>query len=254
MADIAFQTQALRRRFGSVAAVDGVDLEVKRGEMRTIIGPNGAGKTTLFNLLTGRLRADGGRMLFLGTDVTRYPPHRRCRAGIGRTFQISNVFVSATVHENVRLALLAFHGRTWDMFASAERLYGTEADDIVDMVGLSAEADKFARAISYGDRRRLEIAIALACRPKLLLLDEPTCGVSLGDRPALIGLVQAVRQKNGMTVIMIEHDMDVVFSVADRITVMHHGRIVADDTPDAIAANAQVQEIYLGQDYGRAGN
>lgn len=252
MTDIAFQAHGLRRSFGGIVAVDDVDLEVKPREMRTIIGPNGAGKTTLFNLLTGRLRANAGRILFHGTDVTRYSPHRRCRAGIGRTFQINNVFTSATVRENVRLALLTFYGRTWNMFTPADRLYGAEADDIVAMVGLSANADKLASEISYGDRRRLELAIALACRPKLLLLDEPTCGMSLGDRPALIALIQDIRRKTGMTVIMIEHDMDLVFSVADRITVMHHGRIIADDAPDAIAANAQVQEVYLGQDYGLA--
>jgi branched-chain amino acid transport system ATP-binding protein len=252
MSDLAFQVLALRRSFGGIAAVDGVDLEVKGGEMRTIIGPNGAGKTTLFNLLTGRLRAHGGRILFHGTDVTRLPPHGRCRAGIGRTFQINNIFSSASVRENVRLAVLTFYGRTWSMFTAADRLYGAETDDIIAVVGLSAHADTVASEISYGDRRRLELAIALACRPKLLLLDEPTCGMSLSDRPALIALIQDIRRKTGMTVIMIEHDMDLVFSVADRITVMHHGRIIADDVPEAISADPQVQEVYLGEDYAFA--
>jgi branched-chain amino acid transport system ATP-binding protein len=252
MADMALQAFDLRRSFGGVSAVAGVDLEVKPGEMRAIIGPNGAGKTTLFNLLTGRLRAHGGRILFAGSDVTRFSPHRRCRVGIGRTFQINNVFSSATVRENVRLALLTFHRRTWNMFTPADSLYGAEADDIVAMVGLSGRVHQLASEISYGDRRRLELAIALACRPKLLLLDEPTCGMSLGDRPELIALIQDIRGRTGMTVVMIEHDMDLVFSVADRITVMHHGRILADDAPEAIAANPQVQEVYLGEDYGFA--
>ena len=236
MNDVAFQAKALRRRFGGIAAVDGVDLEVKAREMRTIIGPNGAGKTTLFNLLTGRLRPHGGRIVFQGADVTRLSPHRRCRAGIGRTFQINNVFSSASVRENVRLALLTYYGRTWNMFTPADRLYGTETEEIIAMVGLSAHADKLASEISYGDRRRLELAIALACRPKLLLLDEPTCGMSSATgRPNR--LIQDIRRQTGMTVIMIEHDMDLVFSVADRITVMHHGRIIADDVPEAIAAD-----------------
>ena len=252
MTEVALQARALERRFGGVAAVDGVDLQVKPREMRAIIGPNGAGKTTLFNLLTGRLRAHGGQILFDGSDVTRLSPHHRCRVGIGRTFQINNVFSSATVRENVRLALLTYHRRTWNMFTPADSLYGAEAADIVAMVGLSSRVNQLASEISYGDRRRLELAIALACRPKLLLLDEPTCGMSLGDRPELIALIQDIRRETGMTVIMIEHDMDIVFSVADRMTVMHHGRIIADDAPEAIAANAQVQEIYLGEDYGVA--
>ena len=252
MTDVALQVFELRRSFGGVTAVAGVDLTVKAGEMRAIIGPNGAGKTTLFNLLTGRLRAYGGRIFFAGSDVTRFSPHRRCRVGIGRTFQINNVFSSATVRENVRLALLTFHCRTWNMFIPADSLYGAEADDIVAMVGLSGRVHQLASEISYGDRRRLELAIALACRPKLLLLDEPTCGMSLGDRPELIALIQDIRGRTGMTVIMIEHDMDIVFSVADRITVMHHGRVLADDVPEAIAANSQVQEVYLGEDYGFA--
>ncbi len=245
----AIETQKLRRSFGGIPAVDGINLKVKTREMRTIIGPNGAGKTTLFNLLTGRLRAHGGRILFEGRDVTRLSPHQRCRVGIGRTFQISNVFPSASVRENVRLALLTFHRRTWNMFTPADTLYGGETDDIVGMVGLSGHVNKLAREISYGDRRRLELAIALACRPRLLLLDEPTCGMPLGDRPSLIALIQDIRHKTGMTVIMIEHDMDLVFSVADRITVMHYGRVIADGPPNTIAANSRVREVYLGEEY-----
>jgi len=252
MTDVTLAARALRRSFGGVSAVDGVDLAVQTGEFRSIIGPNGAGKTTLFNLLTGRVRVHGGVMLFEGADITHLSAHRRCRAGIGRTFQINNIFPSASVRENVRLALLSFHRRTWNMLVPAARLYGGESDEIVAMVGLSSQVDRRASEISYGDRRRLELAIALACRPRLLLLDEPTCGMSLADRPALIALIQDIRRKTGMTVIMIEHDMDLVFSVADRISVMHHGRVIAEGAPDEIAANRRVQEVYLGEDYSLA--
>ena len=157
--------------------------------MRTIIGPNGAGKTTLFNLLTGRLRAHGERNPFRRARCNKIIASPTLSSCIGRTFQISNVFPSASVRENVRLALLTFHRRTWNMFTPADTLYGGETDDIVGMVGLSGHVNKLAREISYGDRRRLELAIALACRPRLLLLDEPTCGMPLGDRPSLIALI-----------------------------------------------------------------
>lgn len=252
MTDVALEARGLRRTFGGVSAVDGVDLAVQAGEFRSIIGPNGAGKTTLFNLLTGRVRVHAGTMMFEGADITRLPPHRRCRAGIGRTFQINNVFASASVRENVRLALLAFHRQSWNMMVPATRFHRGETDEIVAMVGLSKEIDRRASEISYGDRRRLELAIALACRPRLLLLDEPTCGMSIADRPALITLIQDIRRKTGMTVIMIEHDMDLVFSVADRIAVMHHGRVIADGTPGEIASDRHVQDVYLGEDYSLA--
>jgi branched-chain amino acid transport system ATP-binding protein len=249
---MALEARGLRRTFGGISAVDGVDLAVQAGEFRAIIGPNGAGKTTLFNLLTGRVRVHAGTMTFEGVDITRLPPHRRCRAGIGRTFQINNVFASASVRENVRLALLAFHRQSWNMLVPAARLHSAETDEIVAMVGLSREIARRASEISYGDRRRLELAIALACRPRLLLLDEPTCGMSIADRPALIALIQDIRRKTGMTVIMIEHDMDLVFSVADRIAVMHHGRVIADGTPGEIASDRHVQDVYLGEDFNLA--
>ncbi|MGE0736434.1 MAG: ABC transporter ATP-binding protein [Alphaproteobacteria bacterium] len=248
----ALEARSLQRSFGGIVAVNDVNLAVPRGQLRCIIGPNGAGKTTLFNLLTGRVRTQRGEILFEGKDITRLAPHRRCRIGIGRTFQINNVFPDASVIDNVRLALLAYHRRTWNMFTPAKTLLNDEIDGVLDMVGLAQQRDRQASQISYGDRRRLELAIALACRPSLLLLDEPTCGMPLSDRPPLMALIQEIRKKTGMTVVLIEHDMDIVFSVAERISVMHRGKLIADDTPAAIAANPQVQEVYLGEDHGRA--
>jgi len=252
MSGNALEARGLRRSFGGVTAVNEVDLIVPRGELRCIIGPNGAGKTTLFNLLTGRVRSQRGQILFDGRDVTRLAPHRRCRIGIGRTFQINNVFADASVVDNVRLALLAYHRRTWNMFVPAKTLLNDEIHGVIEMVGLEQQSARQASEISYGDRRRLELAIALACRPTLLLLDEPTCGMPLSDRPPLMALIQDIRKKTGMTVVLIEHDMDIVFSVAERISVMHRGKLIAEGTPTAIAANAQVQEVYLGEDHGRA--
>jgi len=252
MTENVLEASALRRAFGGIVAVSNVDVVVQAGELLSIIGPNGAGKTTLFNLLTGRIRPNGGRIRFQGRDVTRLPPHRRCRLGMGRTFQINNVFPEVTVRENVRLSLFAYHGRTWDMLHDARAFYDEEIDEIVDMVDLGDISHHVASEISYGDRRRLELAIALAGRPSILLLDEPTCGMSLGERPSLVNLVQEIRAKAGVTVILIEHDMDVVFSIAERIMVMHHGQIIANGTPTEIVNDAEVRRVYLGEEIGRA--
>jgi branched-chain amino acid transport system ATP-binding protein len=246
MSDIKLEAHGLTRSFGGVTAVAGIDLAVRRGELLSIIGPNGAGKTTLFHLLAGRVRPQRGRISFDGRDITRVSPHRRCRMGIGRTFQINNVFGNATIRENVRLALLAHHRKTWNFLVPATTLFNEEADENVRMVGLASQADKLASEVSYGDRRRLEIAIAISCRPSLLLLDEPTCGMSLSERPPLIALIQDIRKRIGMTVVLIEHDMDIVFSTAERIAVMHRGRFIASGRPDEIARNDEVQQIYLG--------
>ena len=239
--------ERLSRRFGGVQAVKDVSLEVHPGELRAIIGPNGAGKSTLFGLLTGQLKPDAGRVVFKGDDITGRAPHALARRGLGRTFQINSVFVSATVLENVQLALLAHHGRTWNMLSAAHKLCVPEARALLDMLGLGAEADKSGAALSYGDRRRLEVALALACRPQVLLLDEPTAGMSMGDKPRMVALIRDIVREKGVTALMIEHDMDLVFSAADRITVMHQGGVIAEGAPREIQANARVQEIYLGE-------
>ena len=241
-------TSKLSRSFGGVRAVGDVTLGVPKGQLRAIIGPNGAGKTTLFNLLTGQLRCDAGRIFFKGADITGRPPHYLCRNGLARTFQINSIFLSATVFENVQLALLAHRGKTWNPLTSARRLMIRETEELLDRLGLADQADKPGGTLSYGDRRRLEMALALACQPELLLLDEPTSGMSLSEKPALVQLIQEIVKEKGVTTVLIEHDMDVVFSVSDRITVMHQGAVIAEGAPGEIQANARVQEVYLGEE------
>ena len=248
MTEEILATSKLSRSFGGVLAVREVTLSVPRGQLRAIIGPNGAGKTTLFNLLTGELRCDGGRILFKGADITGRPPHYLCRHGLARTFQINSIFLSATVFENVQLAILAHRGQTWNPLASARRLAVGETEEILERLGLAHEADKPGGTLSYGDRRRLEVALALAGKPELLLLDEPTSGMSLSEKPALVELIRSVAKEKNVTTVLIEHDMGVVFSVSDRITVMHQGTVLAAGTPGEIQVNARVQEVYLGEE------
>lgn len=239
----------LTHAYGRRKVVEEASLEVRQGEIRAIIGPNGAGKTTLFNLLSGTVACRQGRIKFDGMDVTHTPAHRRCRLGVGRTFQINNLFPAATVAGNIRVPLLLRRGKSWNPLAVAEPMLRDEIEALALAVGLKALLHRRASELSYGDRRRLEIAIALAWDPKLLLLDEPACGVAVGDRPALIELIRTIVRERGITAVLVEHDMDLVFSIAERITVLHRGRIVADDEPQRIARNAQVQEIYLGKEF-----
>ena len=248
MSDTVLIVEDLSRNFGGVQAVKDVNLAVPAGQMRAVIGPNGAGKSTFFNLLTGYIPCNSGRILFRGKDVTGLPPHSLCRLGLGRTFQINSIFASATVLENVQVALLAHRRRIWNMWAAADKLLVLEAEELLTTLGLKDRADKLGSELSYGDRRRLEVALALACEPQLLLLDEPTAGMSIPDKPGMVELIRKVSRERGVTVILIEHDMDIVFSVADEITVLHQGAVVAQGTPQEIKSNEQVQQIYLGED------
>ena len=248
MSDSVLIVEGLSRNFGGVQAVNDVNLTVPAGQMRAVIGPNGAGKSTFFNLLTGYIPCNSGRILFRGKDVTGMPPHSLCRLGLGRTFQINSIFASATVLQNAQVALFAHRRRIWNMWAAADKLFVREADALLATLGLEDRAGKLDSELSYGDRRRLEVALALACEPQLLLLDEPTAGMSIADKPGMVELIRKVSRERGVTVVLIEHDMDVVFSVADEITVLHQGAVVAQGTPQEIKANEQVQQIYLGED------
>lgn len=248
MSDSILIVEGLSRNFGGVQAVNDVNLTVPAGQMRAVIGPNGAGKSTFFNLLTGYIPCNSGRILFRGKDVTGMPPHSLCRLGLGRTFQINSIFASATVLENAQVALFAHRRRIWNMWAAADKLFVREAEALLATLGLEDRAGKLGSELSYGDRRRLEVALALACEPQLLLLDEPTAGMSIADKPGMVELIRKVSRERGVTVVLIEHDMDVVFSVADEITVLHQGAVVAQGTPQEIKANEQVQQIYLGED------
>ena len=237
----------LRRHFGGVRALDGVSLEVAPGEFRAIIGPNGAGKSTFFNALTGLLRADAGRVIFEGREVTGQPPHALAREGISRTFQITSVFRDLTAIENLQVALFAHRRRAWTAWRPARAMEVGRAREVLDLVGLGALAGYPAGTLSHGDQKRLDLAIALAAEPRLLLLDEPTAGMAAQERLALIGLVHRTRRELGLTVVFTEHDMAVVFSVATRITVLHQGRVLAEGPPESVRANPQVQQVYLGE-------
>jgi branched-chain amino acid transport system ATP-binding protein len=241
------EVQGLCRSFGALRAVQDVSLSVEPGERRAIIGPNGAGKTTLFNLISGELPPTAGRVLLAGVDVTRLPPDRRCALGLARTFQRNNLFPGLSVAENLALPLRRRHATSADPFRDAARGYPGIVDEARDMLvrlGLAERAASPARDLSYGEQRQLEIGLALACGPRVLLLDEPTAGMSPAETAQVTGLIRALPRS--MAVLIIEHDMDVVFALADRIAVLHNGRLLADDTPEATRANPEVQAAYLG--------
>jgi branched-chain amino acid transport system ATP-binding protein len=244
---LVLQTLGLRKRFGGVQAVNGVDLSVPAGDLRAIIGPNGAGKTTLFNLLSGDLAHDTGQIYFAGHEVSGLPPDQLCRRGMGRTFQITSIFRRLTALENVQTAFLCHHDRHYNVLVPARRLYRDEALAMLERVGLHEQAAKPSGILAHGDQRRLELAIALAGAPRLLLLDEPTAGMAPRERHEIMALVARIAGDTGLTVVFTEHDMDVVFAVARRITVLHQGAVLAEGPPPEVRANAEVQRVYLGQ-------
>ncbi|MEE9284717.1 MAG: ABC transporter ATP-binding protein [Dehalococcoidia bacterium] len=240
------RVEGLRKAFGGLRAVDGVDLAVQRGELHAIIGPNGAGKTTFFNLLTGHLQPDGGRVLFKGQDITRLPPHECCRRGMARSFQRTNIFPRLTVFENVQVAVLASQGKSLNLFAPAKGMARDETMGILGDVGLAALAPHPSSVLSHGDQKRLELAIALGNDPELLLLDEPTTGMSPQETAETIKLIESVCRERGITLLFTEHDMNVVFSIAEVVTVFHQGRVIAAGKPEEVRADPEAQRVYLG--------
>jgi branched-chain amino acid transport system ATP-binding protein len=241
------RVESLVKRFGGLLALGGVDLAVEAGEFRAIIGPNGAGKSTFFNALTGLLRPDSGRIAFEGRDITGEPPHRVARRGVARTFQITSVFPDLNALENVQIALLAHARRSWNLWPPARALGVERSHELLAMVGLAASAAKPAGTLAHGDQKRLELAIALAGEPRLLLLDEPTAGMAAQERLEAIRLVHRIARELGLSCVFTEHDMAVVFAVATRITVMHQGRVLAEGTPAEVRARPEVQQVYLGE-------
>jgi branched-chain amino acid transport system ATP-binding protein len=241
------QTVGLRKHFGGVLAVNGVDLAVQEGDVRAIIGPNGAGKTTLFNVITGDLRHDSGQTYFRGEEVSGLAPPELCRRGLGRTFQVTSIFRGLTALENVQTALLIHHRQHLDILRPARRLHRDEARALLERVGLGAQAAKPSGILSHGDQRRLELAIALASAPKVLMLDEPTAGMAPRERHELMALVASIARAADLTIVFTEHDMDVVFAVARRITVLHQGSILAEGSPPEVRAHPEVQRVYLGR-------
>jgi branched-chain amino acid transport system ATP-binding protein len=236
----------LRKAFGGVVAVDDVDFQVSRGELLALIGPNGAGKTTCFNMLNGQLPPDRGQVLFDGVEITGLKPRQVWRRGVGRTFQITATFPSMTVAENVQMALLSHQRETYRLFTRATRAHRREAEGLLGLVGMAEQADRPCGVLAYGDLKRVELAVALANDPSLLLMDEPTAGMAPKERVALMALAASIVKERDIAVLFTEHDMDVVFSNADRILVLNRGRKVAEGPPAAIREDAHVKEIYLG--------
>ncbi|MCC5574026.1 MULTISPECIES: ABC transporter ATP-binding protein [Microtetraspora] len=234
---------------GGAQIVSDVGFDVAEGEFVAVIGPNGAGKTSLFNLISGLTRPTAGTIELDTLDITRVAPHRRARRGLGRTFQSSSVFPALTVAENVRLAAAAHRGaclRIWRRAESDQAAWHATAEAL-ERVGLAHRAAEIAGSLSHGDKRKLEIAILLATDPRIILLDEPMAGVGVADVPALTEVIRAVHREQGRTVLMVEHHMDVLLGLADRVAVMHHGSLLALDVPDEVMANPVVQEAYLGE-------
>ncbi len=244
---VLLKLDQLSRYFGGLRAVDGVSLEVRRGDLHAIIGPNGAGKSTLFNLVTGRLKPNAGRVWFDGKDITGKAAHAVARAGIGRAFQITNIFPKLSVRQNLQYSMLAFRGITVRPWGIADRIFRQEALDLLESVGLGKYADLPAGQLSHGDQRALELAISIALGSKLLLLDEPTAGMSPYETQKAMELVRRVVTEKKLTLLFCEHDMDVVFGTARRVTVMHLGEVLAEGSPAEIRSNPDVRRVYLGE-------
>ena len=241
------EVRGLRRAFGGVIAIDGVSLDVERHRVVAIIGPNGAGKSTLFNLITGQLKSDAGTVRLDGRDVTGIAPHRLAALGVGRSFQRTNIFPKLSVFENVQVALIAHRRRGRDLWSSAAGLFRDDAEALLRDVNLLTLAHLTGAALSHGNQKQLELAIALAGRPELLLLDEPTAGMSVTETRESMQLLRRIAAERGLTLLFTEHDMDVVFAAADRIAVLHQGRVIAEGAPEAIRANDEVRRVYLGE-------
>ena len=236
----------LHKSFGGVRAVDDVSFSVAAGEILALIGPNGAGKSTCFNLLNGQLVPDRGTICLLGRDITGLKPRHIARLGVCRTFQIAASFASMTVRENLQTALSAHHGQSWRVWRDATDQHRTEADALLAQVGLESQADRAALVLAYGDLKRLDLAIALAGVPKLLLMDEPSAGMAASERGDLMRLVRDLASAQGIAVLFTEHDMAAVFAIADRVVVLDRGRLIASGDPAAVRANPAVQVSYLG--------
>jgi branched-chain amino acid transport system ATP-binding protein len=242
------EVQNLYKHFGGVKAVDGVNLRVEEGELSSIIGPNGAGKTTFINLLTKHIPFNSGKIFFYGEDITSLKTHEIAMKGIVRSFQRTSIFQNLTVVENVETPILIHQRIEMNVVSPASKMFRENAMTILSAVGLSDQAQRIARTLPYGDQRRLEIAIALACKPKLLLLDEPTAGMSRLERMETAQLVLSLSKGQNLTILFTEHDMDIVFSISKKIHVMHNGRLICTGTPEEVRNNDEVHRVYLGDE------
>lgn len=241
-------TNNITRPFGGIIAVNNVNLSINEGEISSIIGPNGAGKTTLFNILTGHIKLETGKVIFKGQDITNMAPHKICRKGVGRSFQRTIAFPRLSVFENIRTSLLASSGRTLNFFNNASKMFNNNVEEIVESIGLGDSMHKLASELAHGDQKRLDMGIAIACNPKLVLLDEPTAGMSPEESVKIMSLVTDLAKNRKLTIIFVEHDMKIVFDYSQIIRVMHQGKIIAEGKPEDVRRNLDVQRVYFGED------
>jgi len=244
------EVKKLNKAFGRVLAAKDIDLVLEPGVLTSIIGPNGAGKSTLINMFSGSLPADSGQIFFRGEDITSLPIHRRVRMGLCRSFQVVDVFPDLTVFDNVQIPVLAVRRRARRLFhpVAKEAEVHKEVAEVLERVGLTSESQTVANALSHGDQRLLEVGIALAARPQLLFLDEPTAGMNPVERAKILQSIRHLSEEGKTTFVIIEHDMDTVFSLSDRIIVLHYGEIIGDGTTEEIQNSARVREVYLGEE------
>jgi len=239
--------EKVRKSFDGFVAINGVSFSLQKGEICSIIGPNGAGKTTLFNLITGHLRIDEGKLVFKDQDITNRRPYQICRLGIGRSFQRTNIFPRLTVYQNIQAAVLVHRGRSFTFFQPVDSFFQKETEEILGRVGLKEYGETVSGSLSYGFQKQLELGIALASEPELLLLDEPTAGMSTQETHQTMELIGKITREKGLTLLFTEHDMEVVFSISQRIMVLHQGRLIAEGTPEEVRRNPDVQKVYLGE-------
>ncbi len=244
------EARGVCKAFGKLQALLDVNLKVDRGLLQSVIGPNGAGKTTLFNVISGRLRPERGEVIFNGETITWLPPHAIVQKGLSRSFQITNIFPELTVLENVCIGLTVSHGKAFDAFHPLRSSHAMieEAETLIESVGLVNYRDRKASVLSHGDRKLLEFSLVLTLNPVLMLLDEPTAGMNQEETNNTVRLIRKISEEKGITVILTEHDIDLVFSISDRIAVLNQGRMIAEGTPEEIRANPMVRQAYLGED------
>lgn len=244
------RVEKVTKSFEGFVAVKDVDLTIETGQIACIIGPNGAGKSTTFNLITGHLQPTSGRVMLRDQDITGLPPYKICQLGMGRSFQRTNIFPRLSVFDNVQVAVLAHQKKSRNFFTPSNRLVQAETYALLEQVGLADEAQSTSGMLSYGFQKQLELGIALASEPELLLLDEPTAGMSPQETASAIALIGTIVRERGLTLLFTEHDMDVVFSIAETITVLHQGQVLAVGTPAEVRSNPEVQRVYLGETTG----
>jgi len=244
------RTEKLRKYFGVVSAADDIDLRIEEGVLTAVIGPNGAGKTTLINLLTGNIPADSGKVFFCNEEITHLPIHKRVRKGICRSFQIMNIFPKLSVYENIQIPVFSFMNRSLRFFkpVCSHKDVNERVDELLREIGLLDKKGLSAGTLSHGDQRLLEIGLAMAAEPKLLFLDEPTAGMNPVERVKVLENIRRLSQEKRSTFVIVEHDMDIVFSLSDRIVVLHRGQILADGKPEQIKKNEDVRKVYLGEE------